>query len=78
MIAFLEGEVVEKSATHVVLAVAGVGYDVAVPTAVVAGLPPIGGDRADPHTDGGPRGLHDAVRVLHDRRARRCSISSPA
>ncbi len=43
MIAFLEGEVVEKSATHVVLAVAGVGYDVAVPTAVVAGLPPIGG-----------------------------------
>ena len=43
MIAFLEGEVVEKSATHVVLAVAGVGYDVAVPTAVVAGLPPVGG-----------------------------------
>jgi len=43
MIAFLEGEVVEKSATHVVLAVAGVGYDVAVPTAVVAGLPQVGG-----------------------------------
>ena len=38
MIAFLEGEVVEKSATYVVLAVAGVGYEVAVPTALVAGL----------------------------------------
>ncbi|TMM07015.1 MAG: Holliday junction branch migration protein RuvA [Actinobacteria bacterium] len=43
MIAFLQGEVVEKSATHVVLAVAGVGYVVAVPTAVVAALPAVGG-----------------------------------
>ncbi|TMM21835.1 MAG: hypothetical protein E6F95_10045, partial [Actinobacteria bacterium] len=30
LIAFLQGEVVEKSATHVVLAVAGVGYVVSV------------------------------------------------
>jgi Holliday junction DNA helicase RuvA len=43
MIAFLEGEVVEKSVTHVVLAVGGIGYAVAVPTAVVAALPPVGG-----------------------------------
>src|SRR5439155_24767342 len=43
MIAFLEGEVVERSAMQVVLAVAGVGYAVAVPTAVVAALPPVGG-----------------------------------
>jgi Holliday junction DNA helicase RuvA len=42
MISFLEGEVVEKSATRVVLAVGGVGYDVAVPTSVLAGLPPVG------------------------------------
>ena len=43
MIAFLEGEVVEKSATQVVLSVGGIGYAVAVPTAVVAALPPVGG-----------------------------------
>ena len=32
MISFLEGEVVHKGATSVVLAVGGVGYDVSVPT----------------------------------------------
>jgi holliday junction DNA helicase RuvA len=42
MIAFLEGEVVEKAATRVVLAVGGVGYDVTVPTGVLADLPPVG------------------------------------
>jgi Holliday junction DNA helicase RuvA len=42
MISFLDGEVVEKGGTHVVLAVGGVGYDVAVPTSVVASLPPVG------------------------------------
>lgn len=42
MISFLEGEVVEKTGTRVVLAVAGVGYDVAVPTSVLAGLPAVG------------------------------------
>ena len=39
MISFLEGEVVEKAATRVVLGVGGVGYDVLVPTSVVAELP---------------------------------------
>jgi Holliday junction DNA helicase RuvA len=42
MISFLEGQIVEKSATRVVLAVGGVGYEVAVPTSVVAGLPAVG------------------------------------
>jgi Holliday junction DNA helicase RuvA len=42
MIAFLEGQIVEKSATRVVLAVGGVGYEVAVPTSVVASLPAVG------------------------------------
>jgi Holliday junction DNA helicase RuvA len=42
VIAFLEGEVVEKGAGRVVLAVAGVGYDVQVPASVLAKLPPIG------------------------------------
>jgi Holliday junction DNA helicase RuvA len=42
MIAFLEGEVVEKGANRVVIAVGGVGYDVAVPTSVLADLPPTG------------------------------------
>ena len=42
MISFLEGEVVEKAANRIVLAVSGVGYDVQVPTSVVGGLPPIG------------------------------------
>ena len=42
MISFLEGEVVEKGATRVVLAVGGVGYDVSVPTSVVSRLPAVG------------------------------------
>jgi Holliday junction DNA helicase RuvA len=42
MIAFLDGEVVEKGAGRIVLAVAGVGYDVQVPASVLAKLPPIG------------------------------------
>ncbi|MDH4111364.1 MAG: Holliday junction branch migration protein RuvA [Actinomycetota bacterium] len=42
MISFLEGDVVQKGATHVVLAVGGVGYDVSVPTSVVARLPAVG------------------------------------
>jgi len=42
MISFLEGEVVEKGASSVVLAVAGVGYDVSVPTSVVSRLPAVG------------------------------------
>jgi holliday junction DNA helicase RuvA len=42
MISFLEGQVAEKTADHVVLAVGGVGYDIAVPTSVVGKLPAIG------------------------------------
>ncbi|MGZ8567675.1 MAG: Holliday junction branch migration protein RuvA [Actinomycetota bacterium] len=43
MISFLDGELVEKGGDRVVIAVAGVGYDVTVPTSVLAGLPPVGG-----------------------------------
>ncbi|HJR98614.1 MAG TPA: Holliday junction branch migration protein RuvA [Actinomycetota bacterium] len=42
MISFLEGEVVEKGATSVVLAVGGVGYLVSVPTSVLGRLPAVG------------------------------------
>lgn len=42
MIAFLEGEVVEKAAGRVVLAVGGTGYDVLVPSSVLSALPPVG------------------------------------
>jgi holliday junction DNA helicase RuvA len=42
MIAFLEGEVVHKGATSVVLEIGGVGYDVSVPTSVVSRLPSVG------------------------------------
>jgi Holliday junction DNA helicase RuvA len=42
MISFLEGELVEKSGSRVVVAVAGMGYEVLVPTSVVAKLPPTG------------------------------------
>jgi holliday junction DNA helicase RuvA len=42
MIAFLEGEVVEKGATRVVVNVGGVGYDVQVPTSVLGKLPGTG------------------------------------
>ncbi len=49
MIAFLDGEVVDKTAGHVVLDVAGVGYDIVVPTSVLAGLPTTG-ERVRIHT----------------------------
>ena len=42
MIAFLEGEVVEKGAGRVVLAVGGVGYDLSVPSSVLSSLPRVG------------------------------------
>jgi len=42
MISFLQGEVVERSGTRVVIAVGGVGYDVAVPTSVAATVPAVG------------------------------------
>jgi holliday junction DNA helicase RuvA len=42
VIAFLEGEVAEKAANRVVIAVNGVGYDVLVPMSVLADLPPVG------------------------------------
>jgi Holliday junction DNA helicase RuvA len=49
MISFLEGEIVEKAGARVVVDVAGVGYDVLVPTSTLASLPPIG-RRARVHT----------------------------
>jgi holliday junction DNA helicase RuvA len=42
MISFLDGKVAEKLADRVVLAVGGVGYDVLVPSATLAKLPPPG------------------------------------
>ena len=39
MIAFLDGELLEKNVGRVVLNVGGVGYELAVPTSVLAGLP---------------------------------------
>jgi holliday junction DNA helicase RuvA len=42
VISFLEGEVVEKGADRVVIGVGGVGYDVLVPTSVIAKLPAAG------------------------------------
>ena len=42
MISFLEGRVAEKGPGRVVLAVGGVGYDVAVPAHTLAQLPPQG------------------------------------
>jgi Holliday junction DNA helicase RuvA len=42
VIAFLEGEVVEKGADRVVLAVAGTGYEVLVPTSTLVRLPAVG------------------------------------
>ena len=49
MISFLEGEIVEKAGARVVVDVAGVGYDVLVPTSTLASLPPVG-RRARIHT----------------------------
>jgi holliday junction DNA helicase RuvA len=42
MIAFLEGEVVEKGANRAVLGVQGVGYELTVPASVLSTLPELG------------------------------------
>ena len=42
MISFLEGEVLEKGADRVVIGVGGVGYELLVPTSVIASLPSTG------------------------------------
>jgi Holliday junction DNA helicase RuvA len=42
MISFLEGEVVEKGANRTVVKVAGVGYEILVPTSVLGRLPATG------------------------------------
>jgi Holliday junction DNA helicase RuvA len=42
VISYLDGEIVEKGANRVVIGVGGVGYDVLVPTSVIASLPPAG------------------------------------
>jgi Holliday junction DNA helicase RuvA len=42
MIGFLDGEVVDKGAGRVVLDVGGVGYELLVPSSVLAGLPATG------------------------------------
>jgi Holliday junction DNA helicase RuvA len=42
VISFLEGEIAEKDADRVVIAVGGVGYDVLTPTAVLSRLPAAG------------------------------------
>jgi Holliday junction DNA helicase RuvA len=42
MISFLDGELIDKGADRVVLAVGGVGYEVLVPTSVIARLPAVG------------------------------------
>ena len=42
MIAFLEGELVEKAGDRIAVSVGGTGYDVLVPATTVAGLPSIG------------------------------------
>jgi Holliday junction DNA helicase RuvA len=49
MISFLEGEVVDKGVGRVVLDVGGVGYDLVVPTSLLASLPPVG-ERSRVHT----------------------------
>jgi Holliday junction DNA helicase RuvA len=42
VIAFLEGEVADKAAGRVVIAVGGIGYDVQVPASTLAKLPAVG------------------------------------
>jgi Holliday junction DNA helicase RuvA len=49
MISFLDGEVIDKSVGRVVLDVAGVGYELLVPTSLLAALPAVG-ERARIHT----------------------------
>jgi Holliday junction DNA helicase RuvA len=43
VISFLEGEVAEKGAGRVVLAVSGVGYELLAPVSTIAKLPSVGG-----------------------------------
>jgi Holliday junction DNA helicase RuvA len=42
VIAYLEGEVIDKAGGRVVISVGGVGYDVQVPASTLAKLPPVG------------------------------------
>jgi holliday junction DNA helicase RuvA len=42
VISYLDGELIEKSADRAVIAVGGVGYEVLLPTTVLASLPPVG------------------------------------
>jgi Holliday junction DNA helicase RuvA len=42
VISFLDGEVLEKGPDRVTIGVGGVGYEVLVPTSVIASLPPTG------------------------------------
>jgi Holliday junction DNA helicase, RuvA subunit len=49
MISFLEGEIVQRSSGQVVIAVGGIGYEVAVPTSLLASLP-AAGKKAKIHT----------------------------
>ena len=42
MISYLDGELVEKSADRAVIGVGGIGYEVLLPTTVLASLPPVG------------------------------------
>jgi Holliday junction DNA helicase RuvA len=42
VISYLDGELIEKAAGRVVIGVGGVGYEVLVPTSVLASLPPVG------------------------------------
>ncbi len=42
MIGFLEGEVVQKAGGQAVMAVGGIGYELQVPTSLLASLPPVG------------------------------------
>lgn len=49
MIAFLEGQLVQKAGPRLVLDVHGVGYEVLVPVSTAAKLPPVG-SRARVHT----------------------------
>jgi Holliday junction resolvasome RuvABC DNA-binding subunit len=45
VISFLEGELADKGAGRVVVAVHGVGYDVQVPASTIARLPGVGDAR---------------------------------
>jgi Holliday junction DNA helicase RuvA len=42
VISFLDGELIEKGADRAVIGVGGVGYEVLLPTSVLASLPPVG------------------------------------